>query len=122
MRLYVCACQGQRSKKHQWSINRIRYPTLVQPGFGGVRLQPIRFRGPQNSANQVLRSWEVSQSDFGDLGIRKIRFRGPRNSANQVLRIWNSRQSGFEQLETQPIRFRGTERLANQALSGRDIR
>ncbi len=109
---------GQRPKKHQSSIRCFCYPTLLQTGFDGLGIHPIRFRGAGSSTNQVLRSWELDQLGFEELGVRPIWFRVAGNSANPVSRGQDFGQSGFEGLGVRSIRFRKPRKSANQIFGG----
>ncbi len=55
-----------------------------QSGFEGLGIQPIRFRGAVNSANQVLRGWH-SANYFSRAG----------SSANQLFLLSSSDAIGF---------------------------
>jgi len=85
----------------------------MQSDFDGRGIQPIRFEGPGNSANQVLRDWEFTQSDFDRLGIQPIGFRGARKFS----------QSDFEPLGIQQIRLGHSQkfRLANSSTRIRGV-
>ncbi len=82
----------------QFSSNKFsRDQEFSQSGFQDLGIQPIRFRGAENSTNQML---SVSRS-------RPIRFFQAGSSTNQKLSTQYSR----------PIRFRGAESSANQVIS-----
>jgi hypothetical protein len=51
-----------------------RHAVLVQSGFEGLGVQPIRFQGVGSSADQILRSWEFDQSVVEERKIQPIRF------------------------------------------------
>ncbi len=61
-----------------------RHREFDQSGFKELGIQPIRFRGAENSTNQVI---SVSRS-------HSTRFRGVESSTNQVSRSWEFNQSG----------------------------
>ncbi len=101
------------------SGSKVKQTSMVNQTFSLSDSRQIRFPRAGNSANQISRRCEFSQSGFEELEIQPIRFQRAGSSANQVWRSWKFSQSGFEESGIQSIRFQRTGRSANQVFRGR---